>query len=148
MEWYKFKRISSWIGGWELQSSLLPLMPWRYLRPFENTSQMYPKDKLERKETWINWESLNQMNEFISDGLRLNILTPEEMRDARKKKSYLQWNKALYYFVATLICDLRFICVTCIMKMEKTLWDVLGKNISIEKLSFTGHPANVKIKTY
>lgn len=150
MEWYKFKRISSWIGGWELQSSpLLPLMPWCYLRPFENTSQMYPKDKLERKETWIDWEALNQMNEFISDGLRLNILTPEEMRDAReKKKSYLQWNKALYFFVAMFICDLRFMCVTCIMKMEKTLWDVLGKNISIEKLSFTGHPANVKIKTY
>ena len=57
-------------------------------------------------------------------------------------------NKALYYFVAMFICDLRFICVTYIMKMEKTLWDALGKNISIEKLSFTGHAANVKIKTY
>ena len=89
------------------------------------------------------------MNEFTSDGLRLNIFTLEETRHARKKKlSCLQGNKALYYFVATFICDLRFICVTCIMKIEKTLWDALSKNISIEKLSFTGHAANVKVKTY
>ena len=90
------------------------------------------------------------MNEFTADGLRLNIFTLEEMRHARKKKklSCLQGNKALYYFVATFICDLRFICVTCIMKIEKTLWDALGKNISIGKLSFAGHAASVKVKTY
>ena len=86
MEWYKFKRISRWIGDWEPQSStILPLKPWCYLKPFENTYQMYPKDKLETKNTWIDWEALNQMNEFTSDGLRLNIFTLEEMRDARKR---------------------------------------------------------------
>lgn len=30
--------------------------------------------------------------------------------------------------------------------MEKTIWEMLGKAISIEKLSFIGPVANVKIK--
>lgn len=90
----------------------------------------------------LDWEALNWMNEFISGGLRLNIFPLDE----RLKKKLFSLRKKEMTILAnpTLWSE---ICM-CYVYNEggKTLWDTLGKTLSIQTLSFLGHAVNVKIK--